>query len=533
MSLLKEVKKTMKQLNNRGITLVEVIVTFSLVIIVVSGLLSLIMNYRRKAQDSFTILELQTYKDTLTKAIQDDILGLGLTEINFNGGCVSETNANRFASCANLVFKNGIEKILAISKIEQDNRDSLENKYIYYDDEKYVLKDSIPNKIPEGRHASEFQSIFMSDGNFVSVDSTLLVDGKEVKIYSIDIPIEHINYDDDFGLHIVASNADFLTATAMTSEFRYTGAAQEYLVPADGTYRIELWGASGGDIFPYYGGKGGYTDGYISLKKNQVLYFFVGGKGAKGTAGGFNGGGSLLSGQQSYGSSGGGATDVRLIGGAWDSFEGLKSRIMVASGGGGANYRNITSDNDKILYGSGNGGSGGGIRGYDGVSESYKTSENAGYTSYNSFSIGGGGTQTLGGITRTYNSNLELTSSTITGGFGKQSGTEGSQSSGGGGWYVGAYGRHGGAGGGSSYISGHIGCQAINSNSTLTSISHSANSEYPSYVFTNTTMIDGEGYLWTSAIQPTKKQTMPSNGVTTIEGGNVGDGYARITYLGL
>ena len=32
---------------------------------------------------------------------------------------------------------------------------------------------------------------------------------------------------------------------------------------------------------------------------------------------------------------GGGATDIRLISGNWDSFESLKSRIMVAGGSSG------------------------------------------------------------------------------------------------------------------------------------------------------------------------------------------------------
>ncbi len=518
----------MKRLNNHGLSLVEVVVTFAIVMAIVSGLMAIIMNYRLRAQNSLSELELQTYKNTLTKAIQDDILTFGIAEINQGGSCLSSTNSSRFSSCANLVFKNGTEKILAISKIEQDNRDSLENKYIYYDDERYVLKDTLPEKIPSGRHAFDFQTIFISTENFVSSDSTVLADGTEIKIYSIDIPIEHIDYEQDFGLHIVASDADILTANAMTTEFRFASEAQEFVAPADGTYRIELWGASGGNAGSYVGGKGSYTGGYITLKKNQVLYFYVGGQGNNST-GGYNGGAAVATGSENYGASGGGATDVRLVSGNWNTFESLKSRIMVAAGGGGANYRNVTSEADQKLYGSGNGGSGGGLWGYDGVSESFQSS--VGYTSADFHSIGSGGTQVLGGTKNGYDSVPDLISSAITGGFGFGSTTE--QSGGGGGWYTGSQSSNGGAGGGSSYISGHLGCQAINQNSVSNSISHKANSEYDSYVFTNTTMIDGEGYLWNSTTQPTKKQGMPSNGVTTINDGNVGDGYARITYLGL
>ncbi len=38
------------------------------------------------------------------------------------------------------------------------------------------------------------------------------------------------------------------------------------------------------------------------------------------------------------GTNGGGATDIRLLNGNWNDFESLKSRIMVAGGGGGSSY---------------------------------------------------------------------------------------------------------------------------------------------------------------------------------------------------
>ena len=521
----------MKTLNNRGLSIVEVVVTFAIVMTIISGLLAIIMNYRLKAENSFSELELETFKNTLTKTIQDDILNFGISEINHEGSCMSSTSSSRFSTCANLVFKNGTEKILAVSKIDQDNRNSIENKYIFYDDEKYVLKDTLPNNIPEGRHAYDFQTIFVSNENFLSSDSTTLSDGTEIKIYSIDITIEHIEYEQDFGIHIVATDFDLLTANAMRNEFLYTGNPQEFTAPADGTYQIELWGASGGNVGPYIGGKGSYTSGYIALKKNQKLYVYVGGSGARETNAGYNGGGSIASGSEKYGGIGGGATDIRLVGGTWNNFNGLKSRIMVAGGGGGANYRNITSEEESKLYGSGHGGSAGGLIGYDGESESFQAPQGESYKSANFHAIGGGGTQVLGGTKKGYNNNLELLSSAITGGFGV--GTNPEQSAGGGGWYTGSQSSSGGAGGGSSYISGHLGCQAVNQNSVSSSISHKANSEYDSYVFSNTLMIDGEGYVWNSTTRPTQKQTMPNNGVTTIEGGNIGDGYARITYLGL
>lgn len=523
---------SMKKLNEKGMSVIEVVLTFALIMTIVAGILALIMNYRNKMQTNLTYLDLSTYKNTITKEIQDDIMTLGVADINHGGDCTSSEYSGQFSSCSNIVFKTGVEKILAVSKIDISNRDSVLNKYIRYGDTKYPIEDTLPKTIPNGRQPGEFQSIFVSDSDFLSVDSTILSDGTEIKIYSLDIYIEHIDFDDDFGIHIVATNNDVLTTNSYTKDFAYTGNVQAYTIPVTGTYRIELWGASGGDVGPYKGGLGGYTSGYIHLQEGQVLYFYVGGEGSQSAIGGWNGGGNLEPGQEAFGASGGGATDVRLVSGAWNNFDSLKSRIMVAGGGGGANYRNVTSATDLVLYGSGDGGAGGCLNGDDsncvGTSEQYLAS--AGYSGGTEHYYGTGGTQTSGGIRKGFNSSNSLIEQKTTGSFGYV--LENSQSSAGGGWYAGGNGGHGGAGGGSSYISGHNGCRAISQGSTSTAITHQTGSEYVDFVFNNTLMIDGNGNKWTTE-KTDEKVIMPNNGITNVEIGNDGNGYARVTYLGI
>jgi hypothetical protein len=86
--------------------------------------------------------------------------------------------------------------------------------------------------------------------------------------------------------------------------------AQQFVVPTgeSGWYRIELWGASGGNS----GGLGAYTSGVIKLEAGTSLYFYVG----KST------------------SSGGEETDVRILNGDYKSSASYNTRIMVAAGGG-------------------------------------------------------------------------------------------------------------------------------------------------------------------------------------------------------
>lgn len=522
----------MKKLNEKGLSVIEIVLTFTLVMVIASGILTIIMNYRQKAQIEMKRLELVTYKNTLTKEIQTDILDRGIYEINTGGLCTN--TSSEYGGCINLVFKDGVEKVLAVSKLDDANstnlKNLLNNKYIKYGDTKYPIEDKLPDEIPDGRSSKDFQNIYINSDNFLTSDTAILQNGETVKIYSIDIYIEHIDYDDDFGIHIVATNNDTLSTSMISTDYTYTGDVIEYTVPANGTYKLELWGASGGNFGTYSGGLGSYVSGYTYLNKGTVLYLYIGGAGIEGTnIGGYNGGSSLTSGEEIYGSPGGGATDIRTVGGAWDNFESLKTRIIVAAGGGGANHRNITSNSDLKLYGSGNGGSGGGLVGYDGEAINYQATSN--FTSDNNYVIGTGGSQNAGGKSINYNSSNAVLSEKVTGGFGKAFNLNTAQSGSGGGWFTGGNSTHSGAGGGSSYISGHSGCLAINPSSTENNISMKTNSEFDGYHFDNTVMIDGEGYSWTNMKGEPKQ--MPLYTGKTGEVGNKGNGHIKITYLGI
>ncbi len=87
------------------------------------------------------------------------------------------------------------------------------------------------------------------------------------------------------------------------------------------------------------------------------------------------------------------------------------------------------------------------------------------------------------------------------------------------------------SGGGSSFISGHNGCDAIAENSTSSSIIHTGQpNHYSGLVFVDTVMVDGAGYNWTNVKgEQTGMPTHDGNGTMT---GNTGNVYAKITYLG-
>lgn len=189
------------KLNNKGVSIIEIVLTFSLIMVMVIGMITIVFNYREKASISLEKLNMDTFKNTLTKDIQDDILEVGVKEINLEGECLTISGLN---SCVNIVFKDGTEKIFGTSIVDSSNRESIENKFIYYDGIKYKLGDALPESIPEGRELSDFQMITMEDDSILSTSSMVLENGTIVTLYSIDVYVSHIDFEEDFGIHIVA-----------------------------------------------------------------------------------------------------------------------------------------------------------------------------------------------------------------------------------------------------------------------------------------------------------------------------------------
>ena len=348
--------------------------------------------------------------------------------------------------------------------------------------------------------------------------------------------------------------------------YNYSGNMKTFQAPLNGSYVMECWGANGGasptsviagntNAWP---GIGGYTKGTISLTKNNMFYIYVGGVGnrsktALGTenTGGWNGGG--ISGAHetvSGASGGGGATDIRIVAAStttlttWNVTSSLRTRIMVAGGGGGCGNRrspNMSTHADCEI-----GGCGGGLIGETGGSL------DTGYGDQGWLTPGGGQNTSVGSVARHESAISAEAYWHGVGGFGYASQTSNKTpytgmpqgfnchgSGAGGGWYGGVKGWGTGGGGGSSFISGHPGCNAVNT-STGAHLGASTKITYNSvtYTFTDTEMIDGDGYKWTSATQTRTYSNRSNPGVPSgaskvgvpTKPESINDGYCRITY---
>ena len=268
------------------------------------------------------------------------------------------------------------------------------------------------------------------------------------------------------------------------NNYDYTGGEQTFVVPTDGYYTLEAWGAGAP-------GLGGYTSGSVYLTANTNLYINVGGTGGNInysdlSTGGYNGGG--------YGAvatfSGGGATDFRLTSGN------LYSRIMVAGGAGGkGNYTNSST------YG----GYGGGIDGGAGYLSSIGSTQVSG-ASFGT-GIGGHSNNGCGGAGGGYYGGTSNCSSTS---------------------------MYAGGGGGSAFVSGYTGCVAVTSSSSLTPRldSKGVQCTEASAASDITCSYHYSGYIFKNGIIKAGNTVMPTHDGTSTMTGNSGNGYAKITYIG-
>ncbi len=352
-------------------------------------------------------------------------------------------------------------------------------------------------------------------------------------------PNASINY----SLRLWMDEATPLTSEAMNKSFRskvvvvatptksvnfdYTGTEQVFIAPADGKYKIELWGAGAGSFAGEFLSYGSYVSGTINFAKGQKIYVYVGENGYAKLSNPaavnlrFNGGGygNLVcykhylkhenNNNKGVDFAGGGATDIRLANGDWDVFDSLKSRIIVAAGSGGID--------NSTRYAPSNGGG--------------LFSDNGGYYGSADY-MATGATQVSPG---TANGKFGVGGYAI---YGGDSCSVNDGGGGGGGYYGGGGSKTASnvsqastGAGGSSYISGHNGCDAIKEESTEDNIIHTGQSiHYSGMYFTDTVMIDGSGYKWTT--QKGEYTGMPSHDGTGTMKGNAGNGYARITYIG-
>lgn len=206
---LKKIKKT-NNLNNKGMTLIELLICFVIVSVIVVALFNTIMNYKTKEQTEDVKKTVIAYKNVITKIIQTDIIkhDLASYELVEEPTTTSGENAKeewKIKLTFNETFEDGsTEKDLTIVRGNKTN-------YIKYPD---VVKDGSIWHKQEIQYDLESTDV-VNDVDVISTDNTNKTKYNDIRfayvslkqygnIFYLDIPIYHSELGTNYHINIVA-----------------------------------------------------------------------------------------------------------------------------------------------------------------------------------------------------------------------------------------------------------------------------------------------------------------------------------------
>lgn len=132
------------KLNNKGITTVEVLICFVLVVIITASMYAIISSFNDKKAIESAREEINTYKNILTKDIQEDFVKIGVV-----GTSYVENGPDHILTCN---MKDGTTRVLAIhqefakSDLHPGGSNSIDDKFtIKYGEEGNLIDYPLPD----------------------------------------------------------------------------------------------------------------------------------------------------------------------------------------------------------------------------------------------------------------------------------------------------------------------------------------------------------------------------------------------------
>lgn len=117
-----------KKINNKGMTLVELIAAFVITSVIVVTVFGSVMSYKNRAQTLSIKKEIIGYKNTVIQAIQNDIIQYGIKKAYKNN--ISNISTDTIF----IVLSDGRTKQLDIVHGYQNQSSTITRSYIRYDD---------------------------------------------------------------------------------------------------------------------------------------------------------------------------------------------------------------------------------------------------------------------------------------------------------------------------------------------------------------------------------------------------------------
>lgn len=134
------------KLNNKGMTAVEILICFVIVVIISVSLYTTVSTYKNKQQIEAFKEKIMTYKNLLTKEINDDLIKDGLVAANITEFSEDPVAGDTYS--VEMSLRNGEKKCLKITSIKA------------YD---YLWESSMESKFPASQDKDDYFMIAYGD----------------------------------------------------------------------------------------------------------------------------------------------------------------------------------------------------------------------------------------------------------------------------------------------------------------------------------------------------------------------------------
>lgn len=177
--------------NNKGFTVIELILSFVFVMFLAMSMFALVNNYKNRQQEESLRRELTTLENTLTQDIYEDTIE---RKVNYIENCKDESG-NVINQCINIYFLDGSDKQLKVIQTrEEAEEDGTRFEYETFN----ILYGGVKYDNPDPKFAKVVSDYILT--------SSIPEDNLEYgKIYRIRIRIEHQDLDDEYVVDIVTT----------------------------------------------------------------------------------------------------------------------------------------------------------------------------------------------------------------------------------------------------------------------------------------------------------------------------------------
>ena len=199
-------------MNNKGFTTVEVIVSFALVVIIMASMTTMLIAYRDSINIEETKSKMIEFKNTFTYMVYQDIIYDGVVGIQ---PCKDNTDTTLVNLCVEFIGTRinptTGEKVVNKLTLEPDvltigsEGEEQRRVYLNYNGIRMMLPDSDLNKVIKEKDASGNISV-TGEKTTAQIHDFILKKDQVNEVYSLTIPIEHKGIDFNDNIKIVVAN---------------------------------------------------------------------------------------------------------------------------------------------------------------------------------------------------------------------------------------------------------------------------------------------------------------------------------------